>query len=107
MANLMKKTKAELIELISSKNDVISTLEKSKEEVINQYETRIKGFEADMKGMDDIVKYKQEQIDTLVNERNMFEAKYEHTKQLAIFRKKLIFGLCGITTILFVLLIVL
>jgi hypothetical protein len=69
--------------------------------------TRILGFEKDMEGMKELVNVKQEQIDALLSEKNNLERdnnayckNYILLKERAILRKKIIFGLCGVITIL-------
>lgn len=116
--SLGKKTNDELITIIlrkdksersmNSKIQELTTLLKEADELNEEKATKIMGFDKDMAGMEDLVKVKQEQIDNLLSEKhnledekNVYCKKYVLIKKRAILRKKIIFGLCGITTILF------
>ena len=116
--SLGKKTNDELITIIlrkdksertmNSKIQDLTSLLKEADELNEEKATRIMGFEKDMAGMEELVKVKQEQIDNLLSEKhnledekNVYCKKYVLIKKRAILRRKIIFGLCGITTILF------
>ena len=116
--SLGKKTNDELITIIlrkdksertmNSKIQDLTSLLKEADELNEEKATRIMGFEKDMAGMEELVKVKQEQIDNLLSEKhnledekNVYCKKYVLIKKRATFRRKIIFGLCGITTILF------
>ena len=115
--SLGKKTTDELITIIlrkdksersmNSKIQELTTLLKEADELNEDKATRILGFEKDMEGMKELVNVKQEQIDAFLSEKNNLERdnnayckNYILLKERAILRKKIIFGLCGVITIL-------
>lgn len=120
--SLEKKTYEELINIIlrkdstERKNNVkiekLTALLKEADELNEEKATRIMGFDKDMAGMNEIIKVKQEQIDNLISEKhtledekNSYYKKYVLLKERAILRRKIIFVLCGIITILIFLMI--
>ena len=122
--SLDKKERDELINIILRKDSTerknnakiqeLTALLKESDELNEEKATRILGFEKDMKDMEDLVKVKQEQLDTLISEKNtikyeldIYSKKYVRVKYLAKFRKNVIFSLFGVITILIILLFVL
>ena len=122
--NLEKKTSDELISIILRKDSTerknnakileLTALLKEADELNEEKATRIMGFEKDMAGMEEIVKVKQEQIDNLISEKHTLEDekkiyfnKYVLVKDHAVFRKKMVFGLCGIIAILIFIILIL
>lgn len=120
--NLEKKTYDELISIILRKDSTerknnakiqeLQALLKEADSLNEEKATRIRGFEADMDGMEDIVKVKQEQIDALLNEKHtlteqveQWSRKYAACKNISNLRRKVIFTCFGIIAILIVLLI--
>jgi t-SNARE complex subunit (syntaxin) len=118
--SLGKKSKDELINIIlrkdstERKNNVkiqeLTSLLKEADSLNEEKATRILGFEKDMKGMEEIVKTKQEQIDALISEKNTlaeqveeWSKKYVNVKNISSLRRKVIFTCFGIITILIVL----
>ncbi len=118
--SLGKKSKDELINIILRKDSTerknnakiqeLTALLKEADSLNEEKATRILGFEKDMKGMEEIVKTKQEQIDALISEKNNladqvegWSKKYVNVKNISSLRRKLIFALFGIITILIVL----
>ena len=119
--SLGKKSKDELINIILRKDSTerknnakiqeLQILLKEADELNEQTDTRILGFEKDMKGMEEIVKIKQEQIDALISKNNTlteqveaWSKKYVNVKKISSLRRKVIFTCFGIITILIVLL---
>ena len=119
--SLGKKSKDELINIILRKDSTerknnakiqeLQVLLKEADELNEQTDTRILGFEKDMKGMEEIVKTKQEQIYALISEKNTlaeqveeWSKKYVNVKNISSLRRKVIFTCFGIITILIVLL---
>ena len=119
--SLGKKSKDELINIILRKDSTerknnakiqeLQVLLKEADELNEETDTRILGFEKDMKGMEEIVKTKQEQIDTLISEKKIlteqveeWSKKYVNVKNISSLRRKVIFTCFGIITILIVLL---
>lgn len=122
--SLGKKTNDELITIIlrkdksersmNSKIQELQGLLKEADELNENKATRILGFEKDMEGMNEIVKVKQEQIDSLISDKNKIEdalneafKKINRLKYLCEFRRNVIFTCFGIITILIILLCVL
>ena len=122
--SLEKKTQEELINIIlrkdstERKNNVkiqeLTALLKEADELNEEKATRIIGFEKDMKGMEDLTKAKQEQINNLISEKNAltkqvaeWSKKYVIVKNISSLRRKVIFTCLGIITILIILLFVL
>ena len=122
--SLGKKTNDELITIIlrkdksersmNSKIQELQSLLKEADELNENKATRILGFEKDMEGMNNIVKVKQEQIDSLISDKNKIEdernealKKINHLKYLCKFRRNVIFTCFGIIAILIILLCVL
>ena len=120
--SLGKKTNDELITIILRKdksersmNSKIQELQaflKEADELNEEKATRILGFDKDMKGMEEILKTKQEQIDSLLSDKNKlsnevaeWSKKYVNLKSIAKLRRYTIFTCFGIITILIVLLI--
>ena len=106
--SLGKKSKDELINIILRKDSTerknnakiqeLQILLKEADELNEQTDTRILGFEKDMKGMEEIVKTKQEQIDALINEKNNlanqvegWSKKYVNVKNISSLRRKVLF----------------
>jgi hypothetical protein len=122
--SLEKKTSDELINIIlrkdstERKNNVkiqeLTALLRESDELNEEKATRILGFEKDMKGMEDLTKAKQEQINNLISEKNAlteqvaeWSKKYVIVKNISSLRRKVIFTCFGIITILIILLFVL
>lgn len=122
--SLEKKTCDELINIIlrkdstERKNNVkiqeLTALLKEADSLNEEKATRIRGFEKDMDGMEEILKVKQEQIDNLISEKNAlikqvaeWSKKYVIVKNVSSLRRNVIFTCFGIITILIVLLILL
>lgn len=115
--SLEKKTYDELINIIlrkdstERKNNVkiqeLTALLKEADELNEEKATRILGFEKDMKGMEDLSKAKQEQIDNLISEKNGYLKEVVRLKELCNFRRKVIFTLFGVIAILIVLFFIL
>ena len=120
--SLAKKSNDELITIIlrkdkserslNSKIQELTALLKEADELNEEKATRILGFDKDMEGMNEIVKTKQEQIDSLINEKNTlteqveeWSKKYVNVKNISSLRRKVIFTCFGIIAILIVLLI--
>ena len=122
--SLAKKSNDELITIIlrkdkserslNSKIQELTALLKEADELNEEKATRIIGFEKDMKGMEDLTKAKQEQINNLISEKNAlteqvaeWSKKYVIVKNISSLRRKVIFTCLGIITILIILLFVL
>ncbi len=113
--SLGKKSNDELITIIlrkdksersmNSKIQELTALLKEADELNEEKATRILGFEKDMKGMEDLSKAKQEQIDNLISEKNSYHKEVVRLKELCNLRRKVIFTCFGIIAILIVLLI--
>ena len=120
--SLGKKSKDELINIIlrkdstERKNNVkiqeLTALLKEADFLNEEKATRILGFDKDMAGMEEIVKTKQEQIDTLISEKNTlteqveeWSKKYVNLKNISSLRRKVVFTCFGIIAILIILLI--
>ena len=120
--SLGKKTTDELITIIlrkdksersmNSKIQEITTLLKEANELNEKKSTRISALVLDMENIKELVKVKQEQIDsilsekhTLEDEKNAYCKKYVLLKERAILRRNIIFVLCGIIAILFIMFI--
>lgn len=118
--SLGKKTNDELIAIIlrkdksersmNSKIQELTTLLKEADELNEDKANSILDFEKGMERMNELVNVKQEQLNTLISEKHTLEdekdaycKKYVLLKERAILRKKVIFGLCGIIAILFIL----
>ena len=107
--SLEKKTSDELINIIlrkdstERKNNVkiqeLTALLKEADELNEEKATRILGFEKDMKGMEDLSKAKQEQIDNLISEKNGYCKEVVRLKELCNLRRKVIFTLFGVIVI--------
>lgn len=115
--SLEKKTYDELINIIlrkdstERKNNVkiqeLTSLLRECDELNEEKATRILGFEKDMKGMEDLSKAKQEQIDNLISEKNGYYKEMVRLQKLCNFRRKVIFTLFGVIAILIVLFFIL
>ena len=115
--SLEKKNYDELINIIlrkdstERKNNVkiqeLTALLKESDELNEEKATRILGFEKDMKGMEDLSKAKQEQIDNLISEKNGYLKEVVRLKELCNLRRKVIFTLFGVIAILIVLFFIL
>ncbi len=120
--SLGKKTTDELITIIlrkdksersmNSKIQEITTLLKEANELNEKKSIRISALVLDMENIKELVKVKQEQIDsilsekhTLEDEKNAYCKKYVLLKERAILRRNIIFVLCGIIAILFIMFI--
>ena len=120
--SLGKKTNDELITIIlrkdksertmNSKIQELTALLKESNELNEDKASRILDFEKNMESMKEIINVKQEQLNTLISEKHTLEdeknaycKKYVFIKECAILRKKVIFGLCGIIAILFILIL--
>ena len=120
--SLGKKSNDELISIIlrkdksersmNSKIQELQALLKEADELNEEKATRILGFDKDMKGMEEILKIKQEQIDNLLSDKNKLTSeveewskKYVKTKAISKLRRGVIFTCFGIIAILIVLLI--
>ena len=107
--SLEKKNYDELINIIlrkdstERKNNVkiqeLTALLKEADELNEEKATRILGFEKDMKGMEDLSKAKQEQIDALISEKNGYLKEVVRLKELCNLRRKVIFTLFGVIII--------
>ena len=107
--SLEKKNYDELINIIlrkdstERKNNVkiqeLTALLKESDELNEEKATRIIGFEKDMKGMEDLSKAKQEQIDALISEKNGYLREMVRLKELCNLRRKVIFTLFGVIII--------
>ena len=107
--SLEKKNYDELINIIlrkdstERKNNVkiqeLTALLKEADELNEEKATRILGFEKDMKGMEDLSKAKQEQIDNLISEKNGYLKEVVRLKELCNLRRKVIFTLFGVIVI--------
>lgn len=119
--SLGKKSNDELITIILRKdksersmNSKIQELQSLLNEAnsINDVKaTRILNFDKDMKGMKEIIKTKQEQIDNLISEKNKltnevaeWSKKYVNIKNIAKIRRYVLFTCFGIIAILIILL---
>ena len=122
--NLEKKNYDELIAIILRKDSTerknnakiqeLQALLKEADSLNEEKATRIRGFEADMNGMEDTLKVKQEQINALLNEKHtlteqveQWSRKYAACKNISSLRRKIIFTCFGIIAILIVLICVL
>ena len=115
--SLEKKNYDELINIIlrkdstERKNNVkiqeLTALLKEADELNEEKATRILGFEKDMKGMEDLSKAKQEQIDVLISEKNEYCREVVRLRELCNLRRKVIFALFGVIAILIVLFFIL
>ena len=104
--SLEKKNYDELINIIlrkdstERKNNVkiqeLTALLREADSLNEEKATRILGFEKDMKGMEDLSKAKQEQIDNLISEKNGYLKEVVRLKELCNLRRKVIFTLFGI-----------
>ena len=104
--SLEKKNYDELINIIlrkdstERKNNVkiqeLTSLLREADSLNEEKATRILGFEKDMKGMEDLSKAKQEQIDALISEKNGYLREMVRLKELCNLRRKVIFTLFGI-----------
>ena len=120
--SLGKKTNDELITIIlrkdksersmNSKIQELQALLKEADELNEAKTTRILNFDKDMKGMEEILKTKQEQIDSLLSDKNKlsnevakWSKKYVNLKSIAKIRRYALFTCFGIIAILIVLLI--
>ena len=113
--SLGKKSKEELIAIILRKDKSERSMNSKIQEltkVNDSMKTRINGFDADMKGMEDLVKVKQEAIDNLISEKNiLIDERNEYSKDvvrlktLGKLRRKTIYGLFSVIVLLIVLLI--
>ena len=107
--SLEKKGYDELINIIlrkdstERKNNVkiqeLTALLRESDELNEEKATRILGFEKDMKGMEDLSKAKQEQIDNLISEKNEYCREVVRLKELCNLRRKVIFTLFGVIVI--------
>lgn len=107
--SLEKKNHDELINIIlrkdstERKNNVkiqeLTSLLRECDELNEEKATRILGFEKDMKGMEDLSKAKQEQIDNLISEKNGYLKEVVRLKELCNLRRKVIFTLFGVIAI--------
>lgn len=121
--SLGKKSKEELITIIlrkdksersmNTKIQELTALLKEADSLNEEKATRILGFEKDMEGMESIVKVKQEQIDSLLSEKNTlseqveeWSKKYVNVKSISSLRRKIMFTCFAIITILICLLII-
>ena len=122
--SLGKKSNEELITIIlrkdksersmNSKIQELQALLKEANELNEAKTDRILNFDKDMKGMEDILKVKQEQIDNLLDKNNRLaieieelSKKYVNIKIAAKFCRYALFTCFGIITILIILLFVL
>ena len=115
--SLEKKTYDELINIIlrkdstERKNNVkiqeLTALLREADSLNEEKATRILGFEKDIKGMEDLSKAKQEQIDNLISEKNGYFKEVVRLKELCNLRRKVIFALFGVIAILIVLFFIL
>ena len=122
--NLEKKSKDQLINIILRKDSTerknnakiqeLTALLKEADSLNEEKATRILGFEKDMSGIEDNLKTKQEQIDSLIDYNNKLKdevaewsKKYVNSKNVSSFRRKIILCCFGIIAILIVLLFVL
>ena len=115
--SLEKKNYDELINIIlrkdstERKNNVkiqeLTSLLREADSLNEEKATRILGFEKDMKGMEDLSKAKQEQIDALISEKNGYLREVVRLKELCNLRRKVIFTLFGVIAILIVLFFIL
>ena len=120
--NLEKKNYDELISIILRKDSTerknnakiqeLQALLKEADSLNEEKATRIRGFEADMDGMEETIKLKQEVIDSLRLENvslaknaEEWSKKYVNVKNVSSLRRKVIFTCFGIIAILIVLLI--
>ena len=120
--SLGKKTNDELITIIlrkdksersmNSKIQELQALLKEADELNEAKATRILNFDKDMAGMEEILKTKQEQIDSLLSDKNKlsnevaeWSKKYVNLKSIAKIRRYVLFTCFGIIAILIVLLI--
>ena len=104
--SLEKKNYDELINIIlrkdstERKNNVkiqeLTSLLREADSLNEEKATRILGFEKDMKGMEDLSKAKQEQIDNLISEKNWYLKEVVRLKELCNLRRKVIFTLFGV-----------
>lgn len=111
--SLEKKNYDELINIIlrkdstERKNNVkiqeLTALLKESDELNEEKATRILGFEKDIKGMEDLSKAKQEQIDNLISEKNGYLKEVVRLKELCNLRRKVIFTLFGVIIIIAIL----
>ena len=110
IAIILRKDKSE--RSLNSKIQELTTLLKEAKSSNEEKATRILGFEKDINGMEEILKVKQEQIDSLISEKNTlteqvseWSKKYVNSKNVSSLRRKVIFTCFGIIAILIVLLI--
>ena len=120
--SLEKKNCDELISIILRKDSTerknnakiqnLNALLKEINELNEENATRILGFDKDMKGMKEIVKTKQEQIDSLISEKNTlteqveeWSKKYVNVKNISSLRRKVIFTCIVIIAILILFLV--
>ncbi len=117
--SLGKKSNDELITIIlrkdksersmNSKIQNLQALLKEADSLNEEKATRILNFEKDMNSMEELVKVKQEQIDSLFSEKNTltkqveeWSKKYVKVKTISSIRRKVIFACFGIIAILIV-----
>ena len=110
IAIILRKDKSE--RSMNSKIQELTALLKEADELNEEKATRILGFDKDMAGMEEIVRVKQEQIDSLLSEKNTlsdqvseWSKKYVKVKSISSLRRKVIFTCFGVIAILIVLLI--
>lgn len=113
--SLGKKSNDELITIIlrkdksersmNSKIQELTALLKEADELNEEKATRILGFDKEMNGMNEIVKTKQEQIDSLTEQVKEWSRKYVNVKNVSSLRRKVIFTCFGVIAILIFLLI--
>ena len=117
--SLGKKSNDELITIIlrkdksersmNSKIQNLQALLKEADELNEEKATRILNFDKDMNSMEELVKVKQEQIDSLFSEKNTltkqveeWSKKYVKVKTISSIRRKVIFACFGIIAILII-----
>ena len=117
--SLEKKSTCELVSIILRKDSTerknnqkiqnLTLLLKESDELNEAKIKRIENFDADMEGLHQIIKVKQEQIDTLISDKNNLESqvegwskKYVNIKNIASLRRKVIFTCFGIIAILII-----
>lgn len=120
--SLENKTYDELINIILRKDSTerrnnkkiqeLTALLKESDELNEEKATRISNFDADMSGMQEHIKVKQETIDNLMSDKNkLTEERNDYCKdnirlkEICNFRRKVIFTCFGIIAILIILLI--
>ena len=95
IAIILRKDKSE--RSLNSKIQELTTLLKEAKSSNEEKATRILGFEKDINGMEEILKVKQEQIDSLISEKNTlteqvseWSKKYVNSKNVSSLRRKFI-----------------